>query len=270
MLSGLYNTPSAKPVKPTRLYATSWNARPGDSNTSFTDVLQSTVDNIKQVSLVQCTIPHLFPTVGVSESLVYFSYKGSDRVLTLDTTRRFATTQELAVHIQALCAAVGALSDITVSIVSTDGYDRIQFSHPSQAPASNDVRFQNESQRPLQNASWKLGVAAPVYAAAAGTSSARGDGIVRLARTTCVYVLSNLSNDSADSYGTQTVLAVIPVDVPWGQVVQFRAFTESWLDCATSAARDLFFQLLDDQRDVLSLPSNAYVSIGLDTRPYYG
>lgn len=260
---------NAKPITPTRLQIGSWNASTNYSNTNFVDIFANgqIISDVKQIHMISATIPNLFPTFGKADSLLRVTYKGASYSIQCDTNGRY-TGDTMLTHLNSLFAAQGNLADITVTYnAGVAGYKKLLFSHPAQASAANDLKFVQD-----QASLWKWGILNPTFSrgvVSTTPSTVACDGVVREIRTSLIYVRSSISNDSTNSAGLENILGVISIDVPWGDVIQWREFLdENWVDVSVSSLSSMNIQLLDEDFQELTLPSNAYTTFQFDCRNF--
>jgi hypothetical protein len=81
---------------------------------------------------------------------------------------------------------------------------------------------------------------------------------INLARTSAIYIMSNISiNGSMLSNGDRNLLQMIPVDVPFLNIINYQAATAQYTEAVTGTIGTISIYLLDDNLQPLIMPENA-------------
>jgi hypothetical protein len=113
------------------------------------------------------------------------------------------------------------------------------------------------------NANYRLGWTNAVDVSATTTNTADGFPNVIL-RTNSVYVLSNVATDSNNDANVANIIARIPVDVSWGQLIQYEnKSSEFSAPVFTEVIKSIQITLLDEDYQPLINPNNAYFTLTL-------
>ena len=204
------------------------------------------------VSLDHFEVPNAVYPINATNNKVQFTT--TDGTYTATLTSQSYTGNQLATELktQMDAAGSGGGTPITFTVSYSSQTGKLTF-----APSAGTVVFVTVT----NDAYDSLGIDRTNFQAAA--SSISSDFPINVAGTQYIDLVTNLStlNHSSSSYAS--VLARVPMNVAWGEILYFMPASAQRIVTNAASLRDLRIQLRDDRGALWALPDNAFMSLTL-------
>lgn len=244
--------------KVSRLFVNSYTDRQlGDTNTSFSIMLNKALMNCSAVRIISVVIPNYFASFSSRFSTLTMTYNGGAPVnITLDMITIFTPTTFTAYLQNLLIATFGGSWTCTVDL--NNGFLTISETTP--------VAFTVESCSSL----FKLGL----VAGSSSGGSIVGTSPCVLQRTSSIKIISNLTSGQGMNTPNVDVFSIpqiynifynVPVSASvLSNIELINPTTEVEYKLGGINVYDMKFNLVDDFYDALTLPDNCYVLLELE------
>jgi len=243
------------------LYISSYNNGDNDTSTKFTTTLSVPVVKAKRLRILTATLANLMMPFSDNDKVFKYNVNAVDYTVNFPTDRKWSTVSDFVTYANA--------SVLTASTATfTYDSDKNRLSLVAVTPGQIVKMYAwNWNAAPGSsvslNANYRLGFTSNTDLSATTTLVFDGFPNVIL-RTNSVYVLSNVATDSNNDANVANIIARIPVDVSWGQLIQYEnKSSEFSAPVFTEVIKSVQITLLDEDYQPLINPNNAYFTLTL-------
>ena len=243
------------------LYISSYNNGDNDTSTKFTTTLSVPVVKAKRLRVLTATLANLMMPFSDNDKLFKFNVNGTDYSVNFPTDRRWTDIAAFVTYANASVLNATAATFTYDSntnklslVANTTGQSVKMYAWNWNAAAGSSVSL---------NANYRLGWTNNKDVTATTTNTADGFPNVIL-RTNSIYVMSNVSTDSNNDANVANIIARIPVNVSWGQLIQYENKASDFsAPVFTEVIKSVQITLLDEDYQPLINPGNAYFTLSL-------